>query len=314
MVWQVVFVGLLIAHLIGMQIASAGPLVCLFLEWRGRVLRLTGLEDTARRLAGACSLWLISSVAAGLLLAGLTVTCGPRDYTAVIRRFHSRIWWGGWELLFYLVIMLIYFTSWDPLRRRLSGRVAHRCLAIAASTNLLYHFPPLFTAMGEYLQALDPPTSTLTSGDYRDLITRSSVVAKSLHFGMAALAVTGAWVLLRGGTSSDVPEKSETPDVNPRVRYGAIVCLCATGLQLVTGMWLLVEIAPHEQAQVMGGDRLAAGLLVGSIVLSLVAMNQLASLVFGDRRSGRPAVAAWLVLVAVACMVTVSARLSGLAV
>ena len=54
---------ILAAHLLCVDIASAGPLVCIWLDWRGR-------RDATARDAGR---WLAKTSLAGLIVGGLLV-------------------------------------------------------------------------------------------------------------------------------------------------------------------------------------------------------------------------------------------------
>ena len=91
------------AHLMSMNIASAGPLLCVWLLWRGKSRE----SDESLRLAKALAmsslqLLLIGSLL-GLAMGYLAWASGDVRLVEVLPRFRSRVIWGIMELLCSLV-------------------------------------------------------------------------------------------------------------------------------------------------------------------------------------------------------------------
>lgn len=260
---------------------------------------------------------LILGVGIGLLLGWMAMTQGVRDYTPVLTKFYNRVWWGGWELLFSLVIMVVYWLPWNFWTASRGRRIAQGLLTIIAATNLLYHFPPLLTVMAAELAAVASVTegatnvTAITSPEFRALIAQPLVIAKSLHFGFAAIAVSGAWLMLFHSSVQNGESSRDRP-----ARRGAMIAVAAMAMQMLIGMWLVTQVPAAEQSALMGGDPIAAGLLLASIVFSLGAMNQLGTIAMDSRDESTPSQirsAAIGVLVIATVMIGVASRLSGLA-
>ncbi len=312
-------VGLLIGHLLLMQLAGAGPLACMILEWSGgraspadRVTR----AHVGKNLAKNCVFAIIAGSLLALMMVWMATATGQRDYSSVIERFYSRVWWGGWELVTYLVAMLIYWLGWDRLSQSTAGRCFHRFVAIFAVTNLLYHFPPLLTVMVDAMNSTDAvPSGPITSAEFRGLIFQTPVLAKTLHFGFASLAIVGAWLMGHVGVDSTIIEHSEDGEVayvaGPP-RLGGLLATIAIAMQLLIGLWLVVLAPATEQAAIMGKDSIAAACLFGGILLSLVALNQSAAVAMGEGKLWQARMAAATIGITVVLMILVTARLGGL--
>src|SRR5438445_295799 len=134
---------LLAAHLLCVNVASGGPLLGAWLDWRGT----RGDEPAATGavyLARASLIALIAGAALGLLIGWLkwdadyrSLWLGPLSYKligAVI------------EALFSLALMLGWWL-WLPGKSGGSTTAVtiRSLLAALAATNLLYHFPLLFS-------------------------------------------------------------------------------------------------------------------------------------------------------------------------
>lgn len=309
--WPFLAFGLLAVHLIAVQIAAASPIVCCLLP-KGEEHPFS--RSAAKRLARHGIVALLVGVAVGLLLGWLAMSNSPRDYGPILARFYNRVWWGGWELVFSLVVMLAYWLPWNFWRATKGRRIAHGLLAVVGATNLLYHFPPLLTVMAAELtsaSSLVPPdggaVERISSPEFRGLIAQPLVIAKSLHFVFAALAVTSAWLMLFHPSANKV---SDHP-----ARRGAMIALGAMAVQMLIGMWLVVQVPAQEQSALMGGDPIAAVLLLASIVFSLGAMNQLGAIAIDgqlESTSKQVRSAAIGVLVIATVMICVAGRLSGL--
>ncbi len=268
-------------HLLAVNIAAAGPLVCLMLEWRGRRRG----EPATDRLAQ----WLGRLSVGSLLLGGLLGAAGVwllslggnEWFFESLHRFpRIKFWYTGAELVFYLACMWGYLAWWKRSpRERLWQRIGHRLLAVLASTNLLYHFPPLFVAFtalatapaGTWAEAIDPAV-------YRRLMIDSEVASRSLHHVLASLAIVG--VVVMGQALRQRRSGSDSQTASRLIVWGARLALLPTLLQLPVGVWVLVEYPQREL--LLGDNRLSTGLLVGSIAMALMLMHHLSAVALGD--------------------------------
>ena len=322
------FVVLLVGHLLMMLLAGGGPVACLLLEWscNGTVGRDAN-HSVAKRLARNCIAYLIVGSLLGLAMIWVANATGQRDYAYVFERFYDRVWWGAWELVTYTVAMLAYWLAWDRLQKSNPGKWVHRCIAVLAVTNLLYHFPPLLTVMVDAMNSATINSDSagvasaerITSSEYRTLIFQTPVLAKTLHFVFASLAVAGGWLMAHCSPEPDIEEDQTDASEDSIVamvtgppRVGSVLATIALVFQLLIGLWLVVLATPSEQAAVMGRDGLATACLLIGVLLSLVALNQSAAVAMGEGRFWQCRSAAGLIGVAVVLMIVMTAKLSGL--
>ncbi|MEO2022659.1 MAG: hypothetical protein ABGX05_12635, partial [Pirellulaceae bacterium] len=211
---------------------------------------------------------------------------------------------GVWEWLFSAGLLYGYRWSWRdattccPAKRRLRW-----LLPLLASTNLLYHFPPLFLIFSQ----LDPAGEALTSAQFRARLVDGYVVARTLHFCLAALAVTGIALVVFALKQSRGSE-SNVDSVRP-ARWGARLALVATLLQLPAGIWIVLEMGPGAQRQLMGGSLVATGLFGLSLIGALALIHYLSAIAFGKFRR-EVAVRTISLMILIVLLMTVVARLS----
>jgi hypothetical protein len=132
----------LATHLLCVNLAAGGPLVAGWLDWRG--VRGDGAAARAAvAVARLAVLGFVFGAALGLLLGWLkwdsqyeSLWLGPLSY---------KLQWALIEALFSLILMTACWL-WLPGRAGGSaGPMAVRgTFALLSTTNLLYHFPPLF--------------------------------------------------------------------------------------------------------------------------------------------------------------------------
>lgn len=255
-----------------MNLASAGPLVASALDLGSR-READPLQTAARWLAWCALGAALAGVVAGL---GLGWVHWDAEYADTLSRFRRRLEWGVAEFVVSLLVMTIY-ALWLS-RRPLAGRKqrwGRTLLAWIAATNLLYHFPPLFSMIAA-ARAGRFGHETVNSALFRALMTRDEVPALSLHFGLASLAVSGIALLV-------FANRQAAGEAATRIAtWGARIALVATLLQIPVGIWLVVSVPLSAQRRLLGGDWLATALLVASLMLTLSLLQQLLSLAFGD--------------------------------
>lgn len=288
------------AHLLVMHVAAVGPLVA----WCVAALARRRGNDAAAELAA----WLaraslqalvvgivLGSVAAGLLWLGE----GRWFFDALLRLTVAKLWFAAAEILFSLLLMGWMTWCW---KRCVVGGVAGRwglgLAALLSSTNLLYHFPPLFVVLHlPQFQAL--PQHGATASVFREFIYRPDVMALTLHHWLAAVATTGVVLLVKA-------YRLRAPVVG-----GARLALGATLLQIPVGIAVLTTTP--EQGLLLGGDGLASVLFLAGLATALSLMHVLAALALGERDAGVQAalVQRAMILLAVTTVLMLAAQHRG---
>lgn len=306
-------------HLLAVGVAGVGPLVCVWLEWRGGndPRRAELIRQFARGSLHA--LWL------GMLLG---VTClgllglhsGTRFWEAIQVIPARRIGFGVAELAFSVVCLGIYAQASQRL-----PRWAHRALAILAGTNLLYHFPFLFSAVTVISQdgSLLNAEHSLTWREIVALFWRADTLSRTVHFLLAACVATGVVIMAlastrRRETSTGTPEdydrggrelertsraarssggtavadsKQTMPSaVAPLPRdpalamWGARFSLVAAVAQAPAGLWLLSRLPSTMRDPFLAADGLTTLLFAAGVVVLVGLLHHLAAVALGDLR------------------------------
>jgi hypothetical protein len=288
---------LLAAHLVAMNVASAAPLICVWLRYRER--RGNAMAGAVgRRLASWCLWSLIAGIGLGLLLLGITWAHHPSYWNAV-ERFPARAYWfAASELAFTAVCLAFYARLWNRWHRR---PVWHAAVAVLAVTNLFYHFPPLMIVLGKLSAQPEWVHEPLvTRPVFRELLLRPEVLSKVLHFVFASVAVSGVALMLLAQHHADrsIAERGHMA----LVRAGAAIALAASVIQLAVGLWVLVRLPAAARNALMGHDWPATVLFFLSIVAVLAMVRALARVASGDMDSAAVYQSAILLFVVVVLM------------
>jgi hypothetical protein len=274
---HLVFILLLAAHLVAVNIATAAPLVCLWLKRR----EVRGGDAEAGRvglfLAWQSVTMLLVGIVLGSLAAWLLWLQGDHrffDALSVVPR--RRLWFGVVELLFFLALMVWYAWAWPRVRR---PTLWHPALAILAATDLIYHFPPLFAGIAVLEGKSALPPEELSYSGFLALMYAPETLARVLHFLLASAAVTAAWMLvyqLRQDRADREPFSQRW------IAWAARLALAPSLAQLLAGVYLLLVLPATQQQRLMGGDWLATGLFATSIFAVFGLLHSLASLSLGE--------------------------------
>lgn len=274
-------------HLMCMNLASAGPICCLGFEIgesRGGVLA----GKIGRWIANLSIFAFIVGSVLGLLLGWLVWT---EQFSGALSLVESRVFYGVLELVFSLLLMIPYALWWRFAKPTTPFwlRLLRMSLPLLAGTNLLYHFPMLFSVVARLSTTKDAPLEPLSSAAFRTMAFSPEFVARSLHFTLAAFAVCGAALIVYALISRKLTEDQQ----KQTARWGGWLVLAPTFLQLPVGFWLLFESPRIWQANLMGGDAIATGVFVVSIGGAFWLMHLASNVAMGDstRRAKTLAVA-----------------------
>lgn len=254
---------LLAAHLLAVNVAAGGPFVCIWLARRAR--RGDAAADRAGRLLARWTLdGLALGVILGLALAAMLWWLDQRAFFHALATIEPRrLAFGGLEMLFFYALMAWYLAAWGRWQRGWF----HALIALAAGTNLVYHFPTLFTVLaviGER-QISEPRAfvSWLTDGE---------VLARVMHFCLASLAVTGGALLIAARRMSVAGEAS----ADRAAQWGAHLIFWPTLLQLPLGLWVLLSLPAPSLEALMGGDLWGTAWFALALLATLALLHQLA--------------------------------------
>src|SRR6185436_5037373 len=92
--------------------------------------------------------------------------------SAVIQRVPSKISYGVLEILFSFILTALQLSSWHFSRGRSWHRPVRMFLAFLAGTNLIYHFPVLFSVLTQLIHGGELSGATIPSSEFRDHLLR----------------------------------------------------------------------------------------------------------------------------------------------
>jgi hypothetical protein len=260
-----------------MNVATASPLVCLWLKRRevrqddaeaGRVGHFLAWQSVTSLLVGT---------GLGLLAAGILWLDGDRrffDALAIVPR--RRLWFGVAELVFFLALMSWYAGVWRRVRRPTLG---HPALAILAATDLVYHFPPLFAVLAVLQGRATQPAEELSYSAFLELMYAPETLARVLHFLLASVAVTGVAMLVHVVRQN---RPGRVPFGERGIAWSGRLALVPSLLQLLAGVYLLLVLPVRQQQRIMGGDWLTTGSFAISGIATLALLHSLSSLALGE--------------------------------
>ncbi len=271
---------LLAVHLVTVNVASAGPFVCIWLARRGR----SG-DQTADAVGRQLARWSLDALSLGVLLGvaliGILWASNQQAFLSALGRIEPRrLAFGGLELLFYYVLIAWYVVSWGRWRQ---FPWMHPSIAIVAGTNLVYHFPTLFTVvalMEERGAAAGAPQRFVTwLGD-------PELLARVAHFCLASLAVTGGALLFAAyrmdRSEHDIGRNEEFERV---AGWGAQCILWPTLLQLPLGLYVLLALSEPARDRLLGGDLWGTAIFAAALLATLGLLHQLGTGLLGRIRS-----------------------------
>ena len=288
-------------HLISVDLAAAVPLVCIWLHRRERRRGDATAGRAGRLLATWAMLALLAGALFGLAAFALHWVADNEALFESLRAMpRSRLWWGVAELVFYLACMAVYVRWWGRLPAWL-----HHGLAVLSSTNLMYHFPPLFAAMVVLSTRPDAwqPGQQLTYAELMALLADGETLARVTHSLLASLAVAGV-ALMAVSLRLRRQEGAEQDDCRRVAVWGGRLALIAALCQLPSGVVLLLQLRPQIRELLLMQDIWATAFFAGSLLVMLALLHHLAAVALGE--SGRATLVRSMALLGLLVLLMVS--------
>ncbi|PHS05514.1 MAG: hypothetical protein COA78_15195 [Blastopirellula sp.] len=263
-----------------MNLASVGPLVAIWLDRRDG----KQLDEISGDLGKKLLWWSLAAFLVGMTLGVaqgfiLYLQADENFFRVLARVWDTKIFFGFWELAFYAVCLFGYIAWWQwGKRQSIWAIVVTRLLAILAATNLLYHFPMLFSIIRMIANSADKSTETIHAKEFLLYMAEGGVGWLSIHFTLASIAVTGLFVSLL--CLRYFKENESSPVVIGR---GALISLFASVTQIPVGLAFLLSISKAEQSALMGGNILASVTFFVALLSALWLMHLTSSVAFFDR-------------------------------
>jgi hypothetical protein len=276
---EMLFILLLSGHLMLANVAAGGPLVCVWLEWKARGNR----DPLASQAADFLARWsfgaLLAAAFMGILLGTILWNDAYRQLWSE-RMAHKASWALG-EFGVSLAVAVGYWL-WRKVRPGAGAAVAavRMFILVFTSTNLLYHFPPLFVVAARLSDA-GASGPAVTPALFRQEMARGEVASLTIHFTLASLAVVG--VLLLGLALRHKRRGGSDDEYGRLARWGGWIGLFPSLLQLPVGLWVLATISATMQSRLMGSHLLATACFLLGLLGALWLMRELAAIALGER-------------------------------
>ncbi|HUE71695.1 MAG TPA: hypothetical protein VMP01_12485 [Pirellulaceae bacterium] len=302
---EILFILLLSGHLMLANVAAGGPLVCIWLEWKARGNR----DPLASQAADYLATWslgsLLGGAVVGVLLGAMLWNDAYRDLW--MERLGHKARWAIGEFGVSLAVIAGYWL-WRKARPGASAAVAavRMFLLVFTSTNLLYHFPPLFLVAARLSDA-GASGPAVTPALFRQEMARGEVASLSTHFTLASLAMVG--VLLLGLALRHQRRGGSDEEYGRLARWGGWIGLVPSLLQLPVGLWVLGTISATMQSRLMGSHLLATGCFLLGLLGALWLMRELAAIALGERERSQ-LIRVMALMVAVVVLMTAGQQLA----
>lgn len=275
--FQLSLICLLTVHLLAVNVASGAPFVCIWLSLRARRGDFAA-DLVGRRLAR----WSLDALSFGVLLGvALGAILWWLDQGAFVQALGRieprRLAFGGIELLFYFVLMAWYLARWGRPTRWFW---LHPLVALMAGTNLIYHFPILFTVVAMIAERAGAAD---TSQPFVAWLRDPELLARVAHFCLASLAVTGAAMMMVVARSSEL--RTDETAANRAATWGAHCILWPSLVQLPLGLYVLLQIPERARDALLGDDLIGAAIFAIALLAVLMLLQQLATALLGHVRA-----------------------------
>lgn len=283
----------LAVHFMAVNVAAAGPLVCIWLH--RRATRGDALADACGRRLARWSFWGLV-VGLGLGVSSLAIDwlgADDRYFQSFLTFPRRKLHFAAAEILCSLVWTGLYAALWRKGQKHPNW---HALLGVLTATNLLYHFPPLLSVIAvastrpEMLEVLQTQSTA-------HWMQHPEIASRTVHVWLSSFAVTG--VVLLAFAARWLKDEVQAPAARKLMAAAARIALMPTLLQILVGLWLLLTLPAGAQASLMGADLLGTSLLGISILAALALMHVLSAGAMGegDRKLSRQAMVLMAIIV-----------------
>lgn len=321
-------------HLLAVDFALAAPVVCLWLQWRGRRQPLARRLDRSLLKFSLAALGL--AVPLGIAAALLVWIHSPVPFGQAFRMLPRRRYeFGVVELVFSAIALWLAMR----LGRRADERreaeqpdrqrwfVTRWLTTLLASLNLIYHFPPLFIMLGVLSTR---PEGWGEPARFTTLLADPEVLVRLAHHLLASLVVTGsaiAWLAATGRLGQPPSDANASqagpsdaartaarqgdanlPDVAPAAVLGGRLATAALLLQILSGIMVVSEMPSASRQAILGHDALAAALFVAALVAVFFVLPRLAATALGHINRRHLTGSLWLVMLIIMLMTATQLR------
>ena len=267
---------LLALHLLCVNAAAGGPLVAAWLDWRAARGDVSA-PGAARYLAVFSLGGLLAGALLGTAIGWLQWDNSYRSLWLGPLRY--KLHWAGIEAVFSLVLLLGW---WRWLPGSAGGQkwaaVVRGVLALLASSNLLYHFPVLFSVAARLYDQGQTAGAVIRGARFRQQMAVGETPALAVHVTLASLAVAG---LLLVGYALRLQKRGDAAAAKLAI-WGGRWAFAPTLAQLPVGLWTLAMLSAAAQTRIMGTSTIGVLLLVGSLTAAFWLTRELASIALGE--------------------------------
>lgn len=185
-------------------------------------------------------------------------------------------------LIVAFLILYAYKFTWDKMQHIRKKRIH---VLIGAMGSLLLLFVPLIFIV-TVVSMLYPDMWEGSKGFFHSLIYYPQIWQRYFHFILASFAIAGFYLYFWNNRLQKAGSKDKTDEAMKRQgkRLGLQVMIGTTALQFFTGFWLLMNFEPEIRLLYMGEDLLLTGLLMASILFTMLLLFFLYLLMKHDQR------------------------------
>ncbi|MFP6675412.1 MAG: hypothetical protein VB878_10090 [Pirellulaceae bacterium] len=257
-------------HLVLVGVGAVSPLVNIFYEW------LESGSNSARYKLGnrLARFGIVAWVTGALFGLILGLISWSDSLSGSLQRLESKVNYGIIEYFFSLVLMVVYLAWRQRVENPGGVHRAMRCLIpLAAGSNSIYHFPVLFTVIGELQRRGLWNGEMIGASQFRqEWLVESIVWARTTHVVFAAVAFTGLVVLM---IASRAEREEDESLYRVAALAGARLALVGVLGQVISGFWLIMTLESRQQSLLMGGDLWATSAFAGGVFLAFVWLHLL---------------------------------------
>jgi hypothetical protein len=256
-------------HALPMNVVWGGSVVGAVLFFLGRGDTTSFCFKSAKALAVSLPLFISFAITQGIVpLLFLQLLYGPAFYT-------SSILMGAPWLGLLAILLLSYYAAYFIIYKILKGDY-NAATAIKGSVVMVLMsigfaaIAALFSNNMTLMQTPEKWVAMYSANPYGTNLNfaEPQIAPRYLHFFIASIAVTGMTLGIFG---LYLTKRNHDFSVW-LLKLGSRIFLVSTLVQIPVGLWFLKALPPQFAAAFMGGDQLATGVFIASMVLMLAAI------------------------------------------